>query len=105
MLGIGLFSLAGLPPVAGFFGKFFLLLSGAEKGSYWLITVAAINMVISLYYYLNIVRNIFIEKSDNPIEKLPIALQPRIAMIICVTGVIGSGLCGGLYQYIYQLVR
>ena len=105
MLGIGLFSLAGIPPVAGFFGKFFLLLSGAEKGSYWLITVAAINMVISLYYYLNIVRNIFIEKSDNPIEKLPIAIQPRIAMIICVTGVIGSGLCGGLYQYIYHLVK
>jgi len=105
MLGISLFSLAGIPPVAGFFGKFFLLLSGAEKGAYWLIAIAAINMVISLYYYLNVVKNIFIDKSDTSIEKLPIAIQPRIAMIICVIGVVGSGLCGGLYQYIYQLVK
>ncbi len=105
MLGIALFSLAGIPPVAGFFGKFFLLLSGAEKGAYWLIAIAAINMVISLYYYLNIVKNIFIDKSDTPIQKLPITIQPRIAMIICVIGIIGSGLCGGLYQYIFDLVK
>ena len=105
MLGIALFSLAGIPPVAGFFGKFFLLLSGAEKGAYWLIAIATINMIVSLYYYLNIIKNIFIDKSETPIPTLPINLQPRIAMIICLVGVLGAGMYGGVYQYIYQLIK
>ncbi|HLO39242.1 MAG TPA: NADH-quinone oxidoreductase subunit N, partial [Lacibacter sp.] len=54
VLAIALFSLAGIPPTAGFFGKFFLILAGAGKTNYPLITIAALNMVVSLYYYLRI---------------------------------------------------
>ena len=56
VLAISLFSLAGIPPTAGFFGKFFLLMAGAGQGNYLLITIAALNMVISLYYYLKIIK-------------------------------------------------
>ena len=105
VLTIGLFSLAGIPPTAGFFGKFFLLLAGAGKANYWLITIAALNMVVSLYYYLRIVKAMFMDANENPIEKVSVSLSPRIAMAICIGGIIITGLTGAAYQYIYSLLK
>jgi NADH-quinone oxidoreductase subunit N len=105
VLTIALFSLAGIPPTAGFFGKFFLLLAGAGKGNYWLITIAALNMVVSLYYYLRVVKAIFMDSNENPIEKVSISLFPKIAMIICVGGIIVTGLYSGAYNYIHSLLK
>jgi len=103
VLAIALFSLGGIPPTAGFFGKFFLLLAGAGKGNYLLITIAALNMVISLYYYLKVIKAIFMDANDNPIEKVHAGWSPRIAMIICIAGIIITGLASGAYNYIYSL--
>jgi NADH-quinone oxidoreductase subunit N len=105
VLTIGLFSLAGIPPTAGFFGKFFLLLAGAGKGNYWLITIAVLNMVVSLYYYLRIVKAIFMDSNDNPIEKVHASWSPKVAMVICMGGIIVTGLASGAYQYIYSLLK
>jgi NADH-quinone oxidoreductase subunit N len=105
VLTIALFSLAGIPPTAGFFGKFFLLLAGAGKGNYWLITIAALNMVVSLYYYLRIVKAIFMDANENPIEKVNASLSPKIAMLICVGGIIATGLMSGAYNYIHSLLK
>ncbi len=66
VLTISLFSLAGIPPTAGFFGKFFLIMAGAGKGNYLFITIAALNMIISLYYYLKVVKAIFMDANDQP---------------------------------------
>ncbi len=103
VLAISLFSLAGIPPTAGFFGKFFLLLAGAGKGNYLLIVIAALNMVVSLYYYLRIVRAIFMDANDQPIEKVKAGWSPKIALAICIGGIIITGLASGAYQYIYSL--
>jgi NADH-quinone oxidoreductase subunit N len=103
VLTIALFSLAGVPPTAGFFGKFFLLLAGAGKGNYVLITIAALNMILSFYYYLRIVKAIFMDANEQPIERLAITTYPRLAMIICVTGIIVTGLAGYVYDYIHSL--
>ena len=105
VLAIALFSLGGIPPTAGFFGKFFLLLAGAGKGNYLLITIAALNMVISLYYYLKVIKAIFMDANDNPIEQVKTSWSPRIAMIICIAGIIITGLASGAYQYIHSLVK
>jgi NADH-quinone oxidoreductase subunit N len=105
ILAISLFSLAGVPPTAGFFGKFFLLLAGAGKGNYWLIGIAALNMVISLYYYLRIIRALFMDSNDQPIEKVKTSLSPAIAFIICIGGIIVTGIVSGAYDYIYSLVK
>jgi len=105
VLAISLFSLAGIPPTAGFFGKFFLLLAGAGKGNYLLITIAALNMVVSLYYYLKVIKAIFMDSNDNPVEKIKTGLLPKIAMIICVAGILITGLLSGAYNYIYSLVK
>ena len=105
VLAIALFSLGGIPPTAGFFGKFFLLLAGAGKGNYLLIVIAALNMVISLYYYLRVIKAMFMDANDNPLEKVQAGWSPKIAMAICVAGIIITGLASGAYQYIYSLVK
>ena len=103
VLAIALFSLGGIPPTAGFFGKFFLLLAGAGKGNYLLITIAALNMVISLYYYLKVIKAIFMDANEDPIEQIKTSWSPRLAMIICIAGIIITGLASGAYNYIYSL--
>lgn len=103
-LTICLFSLAGIPPTAGFFGKFFLIMSGAAQGNYILITIAALNMVVSLYYYLKIVKAMFMDANENPIEKLETHLYPKIALAMCVAGVFITGFVGGCYEYIHSLL-
>jgi len=105
VLAIALFSLGGIPPTAGFFGKFFLLLAGAGKGNYLLITIAALNMVIALYYYLRVIKAMFMDTNEDPIEKVQAGWSPKIAMIICIGGIIITGLVSGAYEYIYSLVK
>jgi NADH-quinone oxidoreductase subunit N len=105
VLTISLFSLAGIPPTAGFFGKLFLLTAGAAKGNYILITIAALNMIVSLYYYLKVVKVIFMEVSDHPIQRLHVPMISKIALLICVAGIIAVGFMSGIYDYIYSLSK
>jgi NADH-quinone oxidoreductase subunit N len=105
VLAISLFSLAGVPPMAGFFGKFFLLFAGAGKGNYLLIVIAALNMVVSLYYYLKVIKAMFMDANENPIEKIHSHWQPRIAMAICIGGILITGVASGAYNYIHSLVK
>ena len=103
ILTIALFSLAGVPPTAGFFGKFFLLLAGAAKGNYLLIGLAALNMVVSFYYYLRIVKAIFMDANEQPIEKIPVPTVSNWALYLCIAGIVVTGLYGHVYEYIYSL--
>ncbi|MBL7701787.1 MAG: NADH-quinone oxidoreductase subunit N [Ferruginibacter sp.] len=104
VLALALFSLAGIPPTAGFFGKLFLLTAGASKGSYLFIIIAALNMIISLYYYLRVVRSVFMDKNDLPMEKIQIEPSAKLALIICSAGIILVGLLSWIYDYIQNLV-
>lgn len=103
VLAISLFSLAGIPPTAGFFGKFFLIMAGAGQGNYLLIIIAAINMIVSLYYYLKVVKAIFMDANEHPIEKLRIPPSPRLAFFICIAGILLTGLMSYVYEYIFSL--
>lgn len=103
ILTIALFSLAGVPPTAGFFGKFFLLIAGAGKGNYWLIGIAALNMVVSFYYYLRIVKAIFMDPNTEPISKVSLPLVSKIALYICVAGILLAGLASMVYDSIFSL--
>lgn len=106
IMAIALFSLAGVPPTAGFFGKFFLILSGAGgTANYLLITIAALNMVISLYYYLRIIKAIFMDDNQYPLEPVKVPNSPLLGMGICVLGIITTGLIGSVYEYISMLVK
>ncbi len=103
ILALALFSLAGIPPTAGFFGKLFLLTAGASKGSYMFITVAALNMIISLYYYLRVIRAVFMDKNEDPISPIKPSPAVRLGLLICGAGIILVGLLSWIYDYIQSL--
>jgi len=100
---LALFSLAGIPPVAGFFGKFFLFTAAASKGYYLLVFLAVVNVTISLYYYLLVIRAMFLRKSDTAIPYFKNKLYMRLGLIITVVGILVVGLYSPLYDYIYEL--
>lgn len=103
VLTIAVFSLAGVPPAAGFFGKFFLLMAGSAKGFYLFITVAALNMVVSFYYYLKLVKAMFMDGNETPLAKLEVPLLPKLSLYVCLAGVLLVGVLGVLYAYIDSL--
>ncbi len=94
---LAMVSLAGIPPLAGFFGKFLLLKAVVEQGAafhayYWLAGVAIIGVVISLYYYFGIVRAIYWSESaaDNSAIRVPWAT--RLALLVCIAGIFLIGI-------------
>ena len=95
-----LFSLAGIPPFAGFFSKFFVFMAAFHAGWHWLVLVALINTVISLYYYLLIVKAMYINPNDNPLPAFKNDCYGNTALGICVVGVVLLGLVGCIYNYI-----
>ena len=103
VLTIALFSLAGIPPTAGFFGKFFLLMAGAGRGNYVLVVIAALNMILALYYYLRVVKAIFMDANEIPIERLKVPALPKMGMLFCAIGIVATGFVGWIYDYISAL--
>jgi NADH-quinone oxidoreductase subunit N len=100
---LALFSLAGIPPVAGFFGKFFLFTAAAEKGFYFLVLIAVLNTIISLYYYLLVVKAMFINKNGNPIAGFKSDLPTRVGLTICIAGIFATGFASIIFEYIKSI--
>ncbi len=105
VLLLSLFSLAGIPPVAGFFGKFFLYTAAAEKGYYLLVFIAVVNVTISLYYYLLPVRAMFLRKSDDAIPYFKSKFFMRLGLVLAIIGIFVLGLYSPVYDYIEELSK
>jgi NADH-quinone oxidoreductase subunit N len=99
---LALFSLAGIPPLAGFFGKFFLYTAAASKGYYVMVFIAVVNATISLYYYLLVVRAMFLRKGENPIPYFRSGNYMRLGLLIAAIGILVIGLYSPIYEYIYS---
>ncbi|MCF6360553.1 MAG: NADH-quinone oxidoreductase subunit N [Cyclobacteriaceae bacterium] len=100
---LALFSLAGIPPLAGFFGKFFLFAAVAEQGMYWLVLIAVINTIVSLYYYLLVVKAIFVVRVDNPIEPVKGEFLARVGLVITVIGILVIGIYSPIFEWVQAL--
>lgn len=100
---LALFSLAGIPPFAGFFSKFFIFMSAAREGFYLLVLLALINTIISLYYYLLIVKAMFINLNENPINTFRSDNYTRLSLVICTAGILLLGVLSVVYDRIYLL--
>ncbi len=88
---IALLSLAGVPPLAGFFGKFLLLMGAVAEGYLWLAVIGSAAVVISLYYYLSLVKTMYVDEPADP-SPIPVSLPVRAALYTCLLGIFGIGI-------------
>jgi NADH-quinone oxidoreductase subunit N len=97
---VALFSLAGIPPLSGFVGKFFLFKIASGAGFHWLVAVAAVNSTISLYYYLRVVRQMYIEPTFEGAGS--IRVTPALAVTSAVLA--AAVVLLGIVPFFYDLV-
>jgi NADH-quinone oxidoreductase subunit N len=91
LMTIFLLSLVGIPPLAGFVGKYFLFAAAIEKRLIWLVVIAVLTSVISLYYYVGVIREMYFSKKEGG-EKIFLPFGIKLALLICIIGVILVGL-------------
>ncbi|WP_314672696.1 NADH-quinone oxidoreductase subunit N, partial [Segatella salivae] len=100
LMTLALFSLGGIPPFAGMFSKFFVFMAAVKGASisttsgalaYAVVFIALINTVISLYYYLLIVKAMYIKHNDSPLPTFKSASSTKLALAICTTGILLFG--------------
>ncbi len=104
IMTLALFSLAGIPPFAGFFSKFFVFAAAFKGGFHILVFIALINTVISLFYYLKLVKAMFINKNDNPIPTFRSGIPARINLGICIAGILLCGIVSSIFDGIMKLL-
>ncbi len=100
---LAMFSLGGIPPFAGFFSKFFIFVGACHQGSvaiYVLVLIALVNTIISLYYYLLVVKAMFLRQDDCVIPKITSHWTERAGLILCTLGIIFIGLISCIYASI-----
>jgi NADH-quinone oxidoreductase subunit N len=100
LMTLALFSLAGIPPFAGFFSKFFIFAAAFQSGFHLLVFIALINTILSLYYYLKIVKAMYINKSDEPITAFRSDNYTRASLVICTLGIVALSIASVVYQSI-----
>lgn len=103
IMTLALFSLAGIPPFAGFFSKFFVFMSAFGSGFKVLVFLALLNTVISLYYYLLIVKAMYMKESNNALPRIKSDPYTRASLTICVVGIILCGICSFIYSGIDKI--
>ena len=107
LMTFALFSLAGIPPFAGMFSKFFVFMAAAQEGSaltYLVVFIALVNTVVSLYYYLLIVKAMYIKNSDSPLPAFKSDGNTKLALALCTAGVLLFGVCSFFYDWIEMAV-
>jgi len=98
-LTIAMVSLAGIPPLAGFFGKFLLLKAAIETaqvthnhGYYCLVFTALAGVIISLYYYFGVIRAIYWSKDVSDVSPIEVSAPAKVSLWICIVGIFWIGL-------------
>ena len=90
-----LLSLAGIPPTAGFFGKFFIFKAAVEAGLWPLAVIGILNAFVAIYYYLNVAKYMYLYRSDNEEINLPVPRAYQVALVITVLGILYLGFFPG----------
>ncbi|MFN7140420.1 MAG: NADH-quinone oxidoreductase subunit N, partial [Limisphaerales bacterium] len=95
-LTLAMVSLAGIPPLAGFFGKFLLLKAAIEQGAsntgyYVLVAIAIAGVVMSLYYYFGVIRAIYWSRDAKDYSAISISAPVRVSLAVCIVGMLYLG--------------
>jgi NADH-quinone oxidoreductase subunit N len=86
------------------FSKFFVFMAAAEQGSFWayfVVFIALVNTVVSLYYYLLIVKAMYINKTETPLPTFKTDGSTRLALVICTAGIALFGICSCIYKWLF----
>lgn len=97
VMTLAMFSLAGIPPFAGFFSKFFVFASAFNTGHWLVVFLALVNTVISLYYYLLVVKAMYITPNEDPLPYFRCSWLTRISLAVCLAGIILLGIISSVY--------
>jgi NADH-quinone oxidoreductase subunit N len=106
LMTLALFSLAGIPPFAGMFSKFFVFLAAVNGHNaipfwpYFVVFIALINTVVSLYYYLLIVKAMYIKQEANPLPAFRTDGATKISLVLCTLGICLFGIASCIYEWI-----
>ena len=103
LMTLALFSLAGIPLFAGMFSKFFVFLAAAQQGSFWayfVVFIALVNTVVSLYYYLLIVKAMYIIPTESPLPTFKSDFNTKLALALCTVGIVLFGVCSCIYDWL-----
>ncbi len=88
-------SLGGIPPTAGFFGKFFLFRAAIDADLWWLAGIGILNAFVALYYYLNIIKHMYLYRSDDEEIAIPVSRAARFGLIVSIFFVLYLGIFAG----------
>ena len=109
LMTLALFSLGGIPPFAGMFSKFFVFMAAVKDASvnttigalaYTVVFIALLNTVVSLYYYLLIVKAMYIKQTDTPLPTFKSHVNTKVALALCTAGIVLFGVCSLVYDWI-----
>jgi NADH-quinone oxidoreductase subunit N len=106
LMTLALFSLAGIPPFAGMFSKFFVFLAAVNGHNiapfwpYFVVLVALVNTVVSLYYYLLIVKAMYIKQEDHPLPTFSLDGATKLSLALCTAGICLLGIVSCVYEWI-----
>lgn len=90
-LMVAMLSLAGMPPLAGFVAKVFIFAAAVESGWIWLAFIGVINAIIGLYYYLTVLKVVYLYRSEEEDQPLPVPRSYALAIGVCVAAILVVG--------------
>jgi NADH-quinone oxidoreductase subunit N len=97
---VGVFSLGGIPPTIGFTGKFLIFTAAMQRGYFPLVIIAMINVVVSLYYYVQVVKAAFQLESNEELPAIHLSAPATILTVVMVVVIVAGGI---FPRYLFQL--
>ena len=88
---VALLSLGGIPPLGGFVGKILVFAAAIKSGMLWLAVVGILNSIVGLYYYLVVLKTIYLYRTEGDETPMPLTRPWRMALVLCVAGVLLLG--------------
>ena len=89
---LALLSLGGIPPTAGFVGKFFIFRAAVDAGYWWLAMIGILNAFVALYYYLNVIKYMYLYRSEDESVEIPVSRAAQVGLAFSVLFIIVLGI-------------
>jgi NADH-quinone oxidoreductase subunit N len=91
VLLVAFLSLAGMPPFGGFIAKVLVFAAAVDAGMIWLAVIGVLNSIIGLYYYLIVLKHVYLYQPEEGAKPVPVTTPTRIALIVLVIGIVAIG--------------